>query len=393
MARRESDSRVLWVGFLILDLFLYKSTQLEILKNLAKLGNKVDLFALYSKEKTPSSEGHINIKQVPLRYFPVLTPCFFTIIVMIFLPLYALIKRPKFVIVEPDLTVFAFLWKPLLNSLNAKIILDIRSTPVEVINFRSLLSALWFNVSVVLGKKAFDGMTILTSRMKRELCDDFDIDPDYIGVWTSGVSSEIFDPEKFDRYELRRNLSWEDKFVVMYHGSFTMHRGIIESIQAVKTAKEHCPNLLFFILGSGPALEVMAKAVAELGVQENVVFHEPVPYEDVPKFIMASDVGIVPAPDLVMWRNQSPLKLMEYLAMQKVALVNDIPMIREVVGDNKCGIYFSAVIPEEISNAMVYACSSRDNLDEWGDIGRKIIEENYTWEKVAKNLESYLLQL
>lgn len=378
---------------MIVDLFLHKTTQLEILKNLAILGHRVDLLALYSREKTSFPNNYVKTKLVPLRYFPVLTACFFAIIVMIFMPLYAVKRRPRFIIVEPDLTVLVFLWKPLLDFLGAKIILDIRSTPVEVINFRRHLSALWFNVSVVAGKKAFDGMTILTSGMKQQLCDDFHIEPDRIGVWTSGVSQEIFSPEKYDRDELRRELSWADRFVIMYHGVFALHRGLIESIRAIKIAKQQCPNLLFFLLGSGPSFESMKTLVTELSVEENVEFHSPVPYERVPRFIAASDVGIIPTPDLAMWRNQSPLKLMEYLAMERVVLITERPFMREIVGENKCGVYFSTPSPEEISNTIIYVYKNREKLAEWGSIGRKIIEERYTWAKVAKNLESYLLQL
>jgi glycosyltransferase involved in cell wall biosynthesis len=215
--------------------------------------------------------------------------------------------------------------------------------------------------------------------MKQQLCDDFHIEPDRIGVWTSGVSQEVYAPEKYDSHKLRRELSWTDRFVIMYHGSFGSHRGLIESIKAIKIAKQQCPNLLFFLLGSGPALESMKALVIELSLQKNVEFHAPVPYERVPRFIAASDVGIVPLPNLDMWRNQSPLKLMEYLAMKKVTITTDIPMNREVVGENECGIYSSTVSPTEISTAIIYAYHNREKLVEWGNIGRKIYLGQSGW--------------
>jgi glycosyltransferase involved in cell wall biosynthesis len=393
MERKETNSRILWVGFLIVDLFLYGTTQLEILKNLARLGHSVDLLALYSRKKPTSPHKEINIESFPLRYVPGLTAFFFAIIVMTYLPFYVVRKRPKFIIVEPDFSILVFLWKPLLNLLDAKIVLDIRSTPVEVVDFRRYVSALWFNVSIIAGKKAFDGMTILTSRMKQEVCDDFHIDPSHVGIWTSGVSEEIFAPEKYDRDEIRTELSWADKFVLMYHGSLGAHRGVTETIGAIEIAKKQIPNLLFFILGSGPALESMKKLVEEKHLDKNVIFHVPVPYEEVPRFIAACDVGIVPLPNLAMWMNQSPLKLLEYLAMKKATLLTDITMNREVVGNNVCGIYFSTATPMEIARAIIYSFDNRAKLAEWGDIGRTIIEEKYTWVRVAKGLETYLMQL
>jgi glycosyltransferase involved in cell wall biosynthesis len=45
----------------------------------------------------------------------------------------------------------------------------------------------------------------------------------------------------------------------------------------------------------------------------------------------------------------------------------------------------------EIARAIEYAHINKENLEKWGKIGRKIIKEKYTWEKVARDLESYLL--
>jgi len=88
-----------------------------------------------------------------------------------------------------------------------------------------------------------------------------------------------------------------------------------------------------------------------------------------------------------------PLKLLEYLAMKKVVIVTDILAHRLVVGTEKCGIYVSSVKPTEIAKSIMYAYRNREKLEEWGAAGRTIIDEKYSWEKVAKDLESYLLSL
>jgi len=48
------------------------------------------------------------------------------------------------------------------------------------------------------------------------------------------------------------------------------------------------------------------------------------------------------------------------------------------------------VSPRNIAEAIRYAYENKDKLDEWGKIGRMIIEEKYTWEKVGKELLDYL---
>jgi glycosyltransferase involved in cell wall biosynthesis len=273
--------------------------------------------------------------------------------------------------------------------------LDIRSTPVEPDNFQGSLRTLRFNTSVAIAKKVFDGMTTLTDLMKQEICNKFYIDPRFIGVWTSGVSTALFKPENYDGVEIRKKLGLINKFIVFYHGSLSLYRGIEESIESIRILKKECDDIVLFLLGKSPRardLLVIKELIQKSEVQDNVIIHSAVCYEDVPKYISMCDVGIVPLPDLPYWRYQCPLKLLEYLAMKKVVIVTDIPANREVIGESKCGIYVSSLDPEKIANAITYAYDNRDKLKEWGSDGRVIVEEKYSRNEVAKDLESFLLK-
>jgi glycosyltransferase involved in cell wall biosynthesis len=390
MTLKKQKTGLFWVSYLITDVSLYKSTQFEILKNLSKLEYNVKLIATYSRKNEHTSNNNINVSLFPLRYFPVVAPIFYTVLTLIFLPFLLIKEKPKYVIVEPGLSILVFMWKPLLACMNSRLILDIRTTPVEIVNFRRYLSSIWFNISVLIGKKFFDGMTILTTRMRKDVCDRFRIDPNHVGVWTSGVSTETFNASKYNSKQLRMNLDWTDKFVMIYHGTLDFHRGLIEAIRAVKIAEQKCPKLRFCILGSGPATQSLKNLVNDVEVNNRVIFLPPVSYEQVPSYIASSDFGIVPLPDIKMWQNQSPLKLMEYLAMGKVVIATDIPMMREVIGTSKCGVFIPRVTPDEIAKAIIYIYNNREKLEEYGLSGPKIIEDRYTWAKISKNLDSYL---
>jgi glycosyltransferase involved in cell wall biosynthesis len=273
--------------------------------------------------------------------------------------------------------------------------LDIRTVLVELSGLRGLLRRFWFSFSILFAKKLFAGITIITPLMKKEICDNYDLDPNKVGVWTSGVSEELFDPENpaLQRETIRKSLGLSGKFVVFYHGVFTATRGLTETIEAVKLLKRKYPNVVFYLLGSGPIVPMLRALIQKESLQENVVIHDPVEQSEVPKFIKMSDICIVPLPNHPYWRHQSPLKLLEYMAMEKVVILTDIPAHKLVVDDAKCGLYISSVNPTEIAGAIERAYINRESLEEWGRIGRKIIMEKYTWEKVARDLEEYLLSL
>jgi glycosyltransferase involved in cell wall biosynthesis len=303
-------------------------------------------------------------------------------------------KRPDYVITSSSTSMFGWLTKLFPHPLKPKVILDIRSTPIRVKGtFREYLHTIMFRVSVVLAKKKFDGMTTLTQLMKKAICYNFDINPNFVGVWTSGVSTEFFVLNKYDAKQLRRELGLENKFIVFYHGALSKARGIGETIKSVKILKTRHDDIVLFLLGTGTGVQELMKIAEETGVQDKVIVHGWVNYSEVPKYIAMCDVAIVPLPDSPNWRYQCPLKLLEYLAMNKVAIVTDIPANRAIVGKCKCGIVVPSANPQEIAKAIEYAYVNRKKLNEWGGCGRALVEKSYSWEKIAKDFENYLLSL
>lgn len=383
--------KVIWISLLDFD-SLNTVSQREVLKHMGKDGYETCLFGIRSKRRFQSDED-LRLVLVPLRTVPVLSSFAAIIVFLVYLPFYTLAKKPNYIIASPDSGLLVFLLRLLLGPLRIKTVLDIRTTLNAPRNFRENLNDLAFRFSVILAKKHFDGMTILTEGMKEEVCSKFDVNRDNIGVWTSGVSDEIFRPEIYSSKEVRKALFLEGKFVLFYHGSMTMNRGIVETIKAIGRLKDKYGDLILFLLGDSSLSGVFKRLAQEEDVTDRIFFHATVDYEEVPRYIAMCDIGIVPLPDLPVWRNQSPLKLLEYLAMEKFVIVTDIPANREVIDESECGIYILSVDPREIADAIVFAYENRSSLTKLGAKGRAIVEERYTWREVARKLECYLLKL
>jgi glycosyltransferase involved in cell wall biosynthesis len=389
--KNSRERKILWVSSIILDVHLYKTSQLEILKHLAKRGHNTTLIAMRSKNVFPNENSQVRIISVPLRYVPVLSPVIYIIMLSFFLPVYIVISKPDFIITEPDFSILGSISAlPFSKFKRAKFILDIRSPPVETVGFRGFLETFCFAATVLIARRFFDGITIVTSLMKEEVCKRFGINPKLVGIWSNGVSMTSFKPENYVSEELRRKLGLTRKFVILYHGVFSANRGLTETIEAISIAKRANSNVVFFLLGTGPIANSLKDLIRMEGLQDNVVIHSSVEYSEVPKYIAMSDVSIVPLPNHPYWRFQCPLKLLEYLAMKKVVIATDIPAHRSVISREKCCVYISSIEPAEIAKAIEYTYENREKLAEWGASGRTIIGEKYSWEKVAKDLEDYL---
>lgn len=388
-ARRK---KLVWVSPLILDVHLHKTSRIEILRALSKRGHQVRLIAYYSSRKEFDQTLGVPTTLFPLRYFPFISPSAYTIILSLFLPVLFIRSRTDYAIVEPDVTALGIVTTLLLpKRMRPKIILDIRSTPVHLSGLGGFFKSFFFSIAVHLARRFFNGMTIITEMMKNEVCQAFRVDPRNVGVWTSGVSTEFFNPLNYDEANLKRGFGLEDKFVVFYHGAINAKRGIPEAIKAIKKLNKY-PNIILFLLGRSDNFNVKRLA-RDLDVEKRVIAHESVSYTEIPKYISLCDVGLVPLPNLPDWRNQCPLNLLEYLSMEKPVIATDIPANREILKNHKCGIYARSTNSKEIARAILYAYNNREKIKVWGALGRKIVTEKYSWDKVVQDFENYLFKL
>jgi glycosyltransferase involved in cell wall biosynthesis len=379
--------KISFVSALTLDTDLHKTRELEILKALADRENSTSLTAMISKNRFQLEDSRTALISIPIRSVPIISPLVWATFLLFFLPIHILVDKPDFIIMDPEISVVSSIPSCILSRLTkAKFILDVRGTPVEVISLRGRLLELMFNVSVVVAKRLFNGFAFVSYKMKEEVSSKFGLDQKTLALWTNGVSLNLFNPQKSlsKSEELKKNLNLTGKFIVFYHGAFTPSRGLTETLDAMQIINKKYPQIVFFFLGSGTNLKEL---IQQKDLQGAVILHDPVPYEEVPKFIGLSDVGIVPLPNTPDWRFQNALNLLEYLAMEKVVLATDIPANRIVVKDEQCCIYIPSANPHEIAKKIEYAYANKDKLADWGKSGRKIIQTEYTWAKVAEKIE------
>lgn len=391
-ARSRGQKRIVWITDLVVDTDVHRTSRIEMLRHLAEIGYETHLFAVWSK-RPPASNNGVHMECVPLRYFPLIQPLVFSVLLFFIVPVYALLKKPRYVIVSPGPSILVFVWKLLLSKcLKSKIILDIRSTPVETTGWRGHLKEFMFDLSVMVARSVFDGFTIITAKMRDEIATRYNMDKDSFGVWSSGVSTQIFQPDRYsgDATRLRGENGLNGRFVVFYHGSLGIRRGIIETVESIDIVKSKCDDLVLFVLGKGKALPIIQRLIREKGLQNRVILHDIVDYKKVPEYIAMTDVAIVPLPNIKDWIHSSPLKLLEYMSMAKPVIVTDIAANRSIVGNSECGIYAQSANPEDIAKAILYSHTMRHMLKTWGAAGRRIVEEKYDWNRVAQCLDAYL---
>jgi glycosyltransferase involved in cell wall biosynthesis len=83
----------------------------------------------------------------------------------------------------------------------------------------------------------------------------------------------------------------------------------------------------------GPADARARPAVERLASRPNVAWLGPKPYEDLPRYVAAFDVGLIPYRSNAYTRNCSPLKVYEYLAAGKPVVATGVPSLSSMEPD------------------------------------------------------------
>jgi len=371
------------------DINLDIATWKEMSEALVKKGCTVNLILPKFKSAANIYKGKTQITLLPCPRIRFLSfPCFqlsvfFYCLVSAISGKYDLIIADSFSAIT--LVPLALLKK--IGLLKLKIVLDIRSVPVDIYGLNGKIQEKRFNAAVWVAKWLFDGITVITNFYSKKISKDFDIDEKIIGIWTSGVAEEKFSPS-IDS-DIRKRFGISDKFIVMYHGGIAFSRGIDSLIYAIKALKNEIPDLILMLIGKGNDDEIRS-IIKNEGIEDRVIFPGSVPYEEIPTYIKACDVGILPFPDSLWWRMSSPLKLFEYQAMEKPVILTNIESHREAAKDGKFLFLIPSNSVEDISDGIKKAYTMKDMLQALGHDGRKSILRNGTWEVQAQRLINYL---
>ena len=381
--------KIIYVQKIKLDVDTCRTSRLEITKNLINLGHNVTLIASYMKNKPDFNLGD-RIKYIPSLHIPLLEQLTYTLFMYVKI-IYILFREKPDAVIFDLYTCFCAFPVDILSRIGivkTKFIVDVRSGIFHRRQSRlvDVLRRLHLKIALLYSKRVASGFTVISQLMKRKIVKEFGFSEDRFGIWSSGVSMEKFSAESVT---VERIENLDGKFTIMYHGALGTDRGLAETVEAMKLLKPKYSDIIFFILGNGEE-EGHLKNLVEQYKLDNVIFKDSVAQNQVPGYIKMCDLGIMPFDNTEVMRSSSPLKLMEYLAMEKPFIATDMEAFRQVVGTSKCGIFLDSNNPEDIAKGIELACKNRDNLKFWGKMGREIVERDYTWMHQARKLQNFL---
>jgi glycosyltransferase involved in cell wall biosynthesis len=206
-------------------------------------------------------------------------------------------------------------------------------------------------------------------------------------VLRAGVDIRRFDPTAYHgEVRGKYGLKEQDK-VIFFMGWLYNFSGLKEvANELVKIADD---NLKLLIVGEGDVYDDLECIKRESDLGDRLILTGKVPYEEIPGLISAADVCILPAyPYEPIMQDIVPIKLYEYMAMQKPVVVTRLPGIYQEFGEGNGVIYGKS--PEDVLNIalQVLANGSKDT----GLKARRFVEQN-SWDKITGQFESVVKEM
>ena len=174
--------------------------------------------------------------------------------------------------------------------------------------------------------------------------------------------------------------------VLTYIGALTRHRGIDETLQAVRRVLDRGCSVTFRIVGEGSHLESIMRQIETLDLNDNVQIESYYPPDRVPDVIYECDIGIVNHLRSEHTETTISNKLFEYMALGLPVIASDIGPIRTIVEKQQCGILVEPDDIESLSEAIVKLCNSPEMRKEMGKRGRTAVFDRYNWQQASREL-------
>lgn len=223
----------------------------------------------------------------------------------------------------PDALVFAATVPKLLG---AKVILDIHDLLPEFFAARSGRSLDDPVLAVVRAEERIscrfaDRVVTVTSHWRDELARR-GIPADKLAVVMNLADSRLF-------RDVGAKTPDPDRFVVIYHGTFTERYGVDLVVDAAAVLRNEIPGLEVRLVGDGEQREALGRRVRELGLDDVVSLSDGMVGPDrLGEVLAEGDVGVVPNRSNVFTEGILPTKLLEYVLVGIPAVVADTAGVR-----------------------------------------------------------------
>ncbi len=189
------------------------------------------------------------------------------------------------------------------------------------------------------------------------------------------------DLEKFRLYEGERN-----KFEITTTSTLIPRNGIDLLIEAMPAVLLKFPEAKLKIAGEGPMEQSLKARIKDLKIEENVEFLGTLRHEAIPELVKKSHVFVRPS------RFEGfGVSFIEAMALGTPVITCPVGGIVDFLTNGETGFLVPSENVAELSNAIIRVFEKPEEMKIITANARKLVEERYDWQNIAKSVEEAYL--
>jgi glycosyltransferase involved in cell wall biosynthesis len=176
----------------------------------------------------------------------------------------------------------------------------------------------------------------------------------------------------------------KEQRIMLYMGVIGPHRGIEQGIRSLRYLSNCC--LVIFGFGFESYVAGLKELIQSEGLGERVYFFPAVPFDEVPKYAMSADIGLVLHQNVNLnYYYVSPNKLFESMVAGLPVVGSDFPDLKAFIEGYRFGVTCDPASPNEIAKAVDHILSDRSGYEEMRQNALEAAKI-FNWENESKKL-------
>jgi glycosyltransferase involved in cell wall biosynthesis len=229
----------------------------------------------------------------------------------------------------------------------------------------------------------------VSQTIQNDLVSHYNINRKKISVVYNGVDTELFRPIPNPTVPAELK-GFEDKKIILYVGHFGPRKGILYLIRALREVIREVPNAALVCIGGVPIWlghsdywERLAKEVDRNQLRGKVLLLDRVPNGYLPTYYSLANVFALPS-----YYEAFAKVVIEAMACSRPVVATNSGGVKELVRNGETGFLIRYASVHELADTLISLLQDDSTCKAYGKRGREIVLKHFTWESVAKRLES-----
>jgi len=256
---------------------------------------------------------------------------------------------------------------------------------IEMLNEKGyLINNIYYEIVRFLMRKApIDKFICWSSYYWEKYLKKWGVPKDRMVIIPGGVNTEVYNPA-VDGSEIKKKYASDKPLIVfakpLYYPNTEMVKILVQAAALMKYKIQ-----VKLLIGTGEGKKEIQKLAKTLGIENYVEFMPPIPFTQIPKYIAAADLIVLP----FTYTATTSRSLLESMAMGKPVITTRVGEIENIVEDGKEAVLVNPV-EEEVAEAIERVFADQVLAESLGRNAFALIKHKYSISIIVnKTIEVY----